>query len=237
MNKFLMYFLFSIAFVFSDEIKIKISDLINYDRTLEELVDPKKLDDISLVISKKHHIAYFVQGNRILKSYPVAMSYNYMNDKERQGDEGVPEGVYYITAKASGRIFFKFSPINYPNIKDAEKALENGIINKEEYRRIVEANRRRASIIPSTGAGYAIGIHGSTCKEIDCLGVGELKSDTFIIIDWTLGCIAFNNRDLDEILRYMRVWRTPIYILKEIKLEEIENIKEYLRGILQEEVK
>lgn len=231
---FLTGFLFSSP-AFSEEIIINVSDLINYKRSLSELVNPHEQDDISLVISKKHHIAYFVQGDRILKSYPIAMGLNYMNDKEREGDGGVPEGVYYVTSKASGVIFFKFSPLNYPDIKDAQRALRNGIINKKEYEIIVNANKQRAPLIPPARAGYAIGIHGSSCKRRDCVGVGRLEDDRFIISDWTIGCIAFNNWDIDEILNYIRVWETPVFIFKEIKLEEIKDIKAYLNEVFKKE--
>ncbi len=208
---------------FSQQIKIKISDLVNYNKPIREILNRR--DSIWLAISKEDHIAYFIQGDRIIKSYPIAMSSNYKNDKEREGDRGVPEGLYYITSKASGKIFYKFSPINYPNEEDAREALKKGIINEKECSLIIRANRRKNSFIPHTRAGSAIGLHGSTIKNDTCLGVGKLVGDTFIISDWTLGCIAFNNFDWKEILEYIEVWRTPIYIAKKINPEDIKNLK------------
>jgi murein L,D-transpeptidase YafK len=203
---------------------IRIEELINYDKKLEEIVDSNSKDKVMLVISKEDHLAYFVQNGKILKSYPIAMSPNYMNDKKREGDMGVPEGVYYITSKASGNTFYKFSPLNYPNEEDAEEALREGIIDKNEYRIIVNANRKKAPFIPPTRAGSAIGLHGSSCKKENCLGVGEFEDNAFDIIDWTLGCIAFNNFDWNEIIKYIKPWNTPVYITKKIKPEEIKNL-------------
>jgi len=213
---------------------VRISDLTNYDRDLVEVLDTTGLGSVWLLISKKDHITYLNQGDSIIKAYPIVMSDSFMNDKKQQGDLGVPEGVYYITSKPYkdniATTFYRFCPLNYPNEQDAEHGLRTGIIDSNQYRRILSANRRRANRTPPTPLGSAIGIHGSPDHSDTATAVGDYIDSLklFIIWDWTLGCIGFNNYDFKEFIDLIKPWQTPIFIKKETFKDSISEYRKLL---------
>jgi len=223
-----------IASAVSAQPVVKVSDLKNYDIDLNQVLDTTSIDSVWLLISKEDHIAYLAQNDSIIKGYPIVMSDSFMNDKRREGDLGVPEGVYYITSKPYmnniATTFYRFCPLNYPNEEDAREGLRAGIIDTGQYRKIVSANRRRASRIPPTPLGSAIGIHGSPdhSDTVTAVGVYNDSLRLFIIWDWTLGCIGFNNYDFKEFIDLIKPWQTPIFIKKETFKDSISEYRKLL---------
>jgi len=116
-----------------------------------------------------------------LKSYRVALGGEPVGPKERQGDHRTPEGSYVLDARNPNSHFYKAFHISYPNPKDVAVA-------------------KRLGVSP----GGDIMLHGLP-KEYAWVG----KAHT--VHDWTDGCIAVTNEEMDEIWKLIRVG-TPIDI-------------------------
>ena len=112
-----------------------------------------------------------MRGEKIIKSYRVALGRYANGPKKRKGDAKTPEGLYAVDYRI-GRDrskFYKALHISYPNALD----------------------RQRAALSKVDPGGHIM-IHGlPTNWSAKDLGHPEL--------DWTQGCIAVTNREMDEI--------------------------------------
>src|ERR1700692_1761802 len=122
-----------------------------------------------IVVEKSTRTMNLMLGNQVLKTYKVALSTEPVGAKEREGDHKVPEGHYVVDSKNSHSRFHLALHISYPNAADREKA-------------------RKLGMRP----GGNIEIHGLDSKYA---WVGRLQRQ----VDWTDGCIAVTNPEIEEI--------------------------------------
>ena len=140
------------------------------------LVNPK------LVVSKRARRMELYSGGRVVRVYRVVLGGDPTNDKERQGDSRTPEGDYYVCVKNEQSRFYRSLGLNYPNRKDAERGLRDGLITRAEYDRIVSALRRKRPPPWDTALGGEIYIHGGGTAN-----------------DWTAGCVALDDSEMKEL--------------------------------------
>ncbi|MEP7343148.1 MAG: L,D-transpeptidase family protein [Acidobacteriota bacterium] len=138
---------------------------------------------------------------KLAKAYPIALGNTPAGHKTRQGDGRTPEGDYYITHKNPKSNFYLSLGVSYPNIRDADEGLKNGLITKAQYEAIAAAIRSRSKPPQNTKLGGDIFIHGG--------GTGKLFG---LIRDWTLGCVALENEDIKELFDLLPV-KTPVRIV------------------------
>lgn len=134
-----------------------------------------------LVVYKSQRKLVLLSREKEVRSYKVALGAEAVGPKTRQGDHRTPEGSYILDAQNPASHFYKAFHISYPNSKDT-------------------ANARKLGVNP----GGDIMLHG-LAKEYAWLG----KSHT--LHDWTDGCIAVTNEEMDELWKLVRVG-TPIDI-------------------------
>lgn len=112
--------------------------------------------------------------NKIIRRYPIRLGFSPIGHKIKEGDGKTPEGRYVIDWRNRQSSFYKSLHISYPNAKDQQNAQQLGV---------------------STGGD--IMIHGSaTTKQVKAL---PNLMRYFPQKDWTWGCIAVRNIDMDEI--------------------------------------
>jgi hypothetical protein len=92
--------------------------------------------------------------------------------------------------------------ISYPNLENAEKGLAEGVLSLMEYKRIYEAIQESGRPPADTGLGSNLAIHGG--------GVFR-PFDMTRERDWTEGCIALNNKDIEKVFNFSRTG-TPVII-------------------------
>jgi murein L,D-transpeptidase YafK len=113
--------------------------------------------------------------------------------KTHRGDDVTPYGDYRIGWVGERSNFRRFFGLTYPNIQDARTALIKGIISKATYERIVEANESHQIPPQNTPLGGQIGIHG----------LGAANEKIHRSMNWTHGCIAMTNNQIDHLRRYV----------------------------------
>lgn len=159
----------------------------------------------ALVVEKsRKRVTLFLNGKNF-KSYICVGGVNPDGDKQQRGDNRTPEGRFFITEKEPldnhpylGR---KWLGLSYPSIKHAEKGLQKDLITYEQYQSIVRANTQQYLPLQYTDLGGAVGIHG---------GNDFLTRDG---INWTEGCVALRDNDLDEVYELVS-YGTPVYIVQ-----------------------
>ncbi len=132
-------------------------------------------------VDKSENKMYLFEGENIVKEYHVAFGANPQGHKQQEGDEKTPEGIYTLDYKKEDSSFYRAMHISYPNEADVSRAKKLGV-----------------------SPGGFIMVHGQ--KN----GLGWLSSISQNF-NWTNGCIALTNSEMDEFLELVNVG-TPIEI-------------------------
>ncbi len=171
-----------------------------WERDLKYLYQPlpKPLKDARIIINKKKRILYLFSGDTLMRIYPVNLGPDPLRDKAKQGDGRTPEGKFFVCNKNPRSKYYKALGISYPSKEDALRGLKYGLITKAQYQAIVNAINRGQKPPWFTRLGGAVCIHGG--------GIGW---------DWTRGCIALRNADINELFQVVSVG-TPIVIVSGI---------------------
>ena len=109
--------------------------------------------------------------------------------KSHRGDNITPHGEYHIGWIGDKSMFKRFFGLTYPSVQDAEQAFDKGIINEGQYKRIVRAQELGQIPPQDTPLGGQIGIHG----------LGSADARVHEVFDWTHGCIALTNSQIDHL--------------------------------------
>jgi murein L,D-transpeptidase YafK len=128
-----------------------------------------------IVIMKSARTMTLLSGAKTLKTYKIALGSVPVGPKRVEGDHKTPEGDYRIDAKNSHSQFHLSLHISYPSAADQERARSLG-----------------------ARPGGAIMIHG-LARPFAYLG--PLHRQT----DWTDGCIAVTNAEIEEIWKLVPV--------------------------------
>lgn len=115
--------------------------------------------------------------------------------KRRRGDDVTPVGHYKISWINEDSRFYRFFGFNYPSIGNARQALQQRLINKKAFQSIKNAHQNNQTPSQRTSLGGQLGIHG--------LGRGDQRIHH--IVNWTHGCIALTNRQIDRLAQWLKV--------------------------------
>ena len=178
-------------------------------KSLREILSDKGIDKtrpgISIVVDKSDHsLSLYSYGGVFLKSYHVELGDNGLGDKQVSGDHKTPEGKFYICEKSvlspsDEYLGSRWMRLSYPNIEDANRGLNNGLINSNTFQSIVTATNRGQIPPQRTALGGGVGIHGGSIPKFGP--------------DWTWGCVGLKNSDVEDFYDYVTVG-TPVTIQK-----------------------
>jgi murein L,D-transpeptidase YafK len=125
----------------------------------------------SVVVLKKERKLILYSQGQVLKAYVVSLGTEPVGPKTRQGDHKTPEGRYILDRRNPKSQYHLSIHISYPNPDQVEKARTHGV-----------------------SPGGDVFIHGLP-NGFGWLGSSQLAAD------WTDGCIALTNAEMDEIWR------------------------------------
>lgn len=157
---------------------------------LSELIDEMHFDasTIRFHVDKSKRRFDVLVNDSLIRTYPCVLGENPVGDKMMQGDRKTPEGTFGLRSKRLHDKWHSFVWVDYPNAESRKRF----------------AKRKRDGLIPpGKDIGGGIGIHGVPDGMDHWVTEGE---------DWTWGCIALRNADLDEIYPYIRAGTTTIVI-------------------------
>lgn len=129
-----------------------------------------KKGQLVILVNKMDSKCSLLKSGKTIKVFNAELGSNWMADKVMKGDRSTPEGVYKITEKKKG-IKTKY-----------HKALLLNYPNDEDAARF-DVLKRNGSIPRSAQIGGMIEIHGDGGKGIH----------------WTDGCIALQNKEIDQL--------------------------------------
>lgn len=123
----------------------------------------------------------------------ISIGRNGAGTKKKVGDDVTPIGTYKIKWINNKSRFYKFYGFNYPSVDNAKVAFDEGRLDDYSYKAVVSAHKRNRVPPQYTPIGGQIGIHG--------LGAGDKKVHK--LYNWTHGCIALTNKQIDKLGRWM----------------------------------
>lgn len=150
----------------------------------EEMKQWSKVNNsVSLVVDKFSRKCIVYKSGKKFKVFDVELSVNWLGDKVQKGDKATPEGKYSVSVKKTGS-----KTIFY-------KSLEINFPNADDKLRF-EQEKAKGRIPQNAKIGGSIAIHGEGGKGID----------------WTEGCVALENKDMDNLFALCKVG-TPVAIV------------------------
>ena len=123
-----------------------------------------------ILVEKSQRKLTLLRDATVLKEYSVSLGQAPVGAKEREGDQKTPEGIYRITEHKLDSSFYRALRVSYPEARDIERA-------------------KKAGVPP----GSDIMVHGMK-NGLGLIGRFHRFSD------WTAGCVALTNSEIEEIL-------------------------------------
>lgn len=153
-------------------------------RWVQETIDESRRDkNTVLIVDKSDHKLYIVEAGRLTHTYPCELGYNSARQKFFSGDGATPEGKYRVTVVKNHGSKFY-------------KALLINYPNDNDRKRFAQ-NKARGIISQNARIGGLIEIHGEGGSNQD----------------WTDGCVALTNANMDHLMPHVRVG-TPVTIVR-----------------------
>lgn len=157
------------------EVKRKENEVLTLQKNIEALerkvfafaIQKGAVDKI--LIEKKERRLMLISKGEVIKTYKIALGGNPIGQKERQGDNKTPEGIYFIDSRNKDSHYHLSLHISYPNERDKKRAKELGV-----------------------PPGGNIMIHGI---KNGFSWVGDSHTE----VNWTKGCIAVTDKEIEEI--------------------------------------
>jgi murein L,D-transpeptidase YafK len=132
---------------------------------------PKQFDADSMVLDKSNRVLTMFFHGEKVREYQVALGRDPVGPKLRRGDGRTPEGLYFIEGRNPESKYHLSLRISYPSRSDLSRASRMGVTT-----------------------GGDVMIHGLPPAFAS---VGALHRQQ----DWTEGCIAVTNAEIEEIWR------------------------------------
>ena len=161
-------------------------------------ISPAGQNNFDIVISKSERQLSVKTGDQTIKQYHIAYGRGGDGTKRQLGDKKTPLGIYKIIDLKNDSKFYYFMQLDYPNLLDAWYGYKNKIISAVEFKRIADAFKARQKPPQDTNLGGYIGIHGLGEET-------EEKLDIHSGFNWTEGCIALTNEQIDDLKRYVAI--------------------------------
>jgi len=136
---------------------------------------------VRIIVEKSSRTMTLLKRDQEARNYRIALGRDPVGPKVMQGDNKTPEGLYFIDEKIRNSIYHRALHLTYPNLDDVERAESLGV-----------------------QPGGGIMIHGMRDEQ-------SWMGDVQYLFNWTNGCIALTNREIEEVWDLVALW-TPVEI-------------------------
>ncbi len=140
---------------------------------------PSPIPDMTIIdkvlVIKSQRVLKLLSGDTVIQSYKISLGANPVGHKQQKGDNRTPVGSYTLDYKNENSIAYRSIHVSYPNAADKARAQLLGV-----------------------DAGGDIMIHGQMNGFGHLAWFNQKR-------DWTEGCIAVTNEEMDEIMAAVNV--------------------------------
>ncbi|SFI40391.1 L,D-transpeptidase catalytic domain [Nitrosomonas sp. Nm34] len=110
------------------------------------------------------------------------------------GDNRTPLGSFKIDRIKEPSRYYRFFGLDFPNREAADLALAENRITKETWQSIIYAIEAGRTPPQNTPLGGHLGIHG----------LGRADQQVHGLYNWTNGCIALTNTQIDQLSKWLK---------------------------------
>jgi len=161
----------SISSVYKTKLKDYFKKFPVWNNEIEQTISSSKTNQTYAIVVDKYIRKLFIyRSGKKIKEYSIELGSNWVGDKNLQGDKSTPEGMYKVVKKLQNRETKYY------------KALLLNYPNDDDKKRFIQ-NKNMGLIKRDAKIGNLIEIHGHGGKGVD----------------WTDGCIAVKDSDMNEI--------------------------------------
>jgi len=158
--------------------------------------------EIRVLIDTKSDTLQVMNGDRVIKMYEnVAIGRYGKTYFKVRGDNKTPLGKFRVGWTNKKTRYHRFLGLTYPDLPAADRALVDGRIDEAQWQAIRRAAEAGEVPSQSTPLGGMIGIHG----------IGDGDRGVHRDFNWTNGCVALTNEEIDELLQWVKIG-TPVEI-------------------------
>jgi murein L,D-transpeptidase YafK len=159
-------------------------------------------DNIRIVIDTKAHTLQVLEGDREMLTFTdIAIGRYGTSLDRRRGDHKTPLGHFNIAWITDNTSFHRFFGFSFPSKEYAERAFQAGHLDQKTRDKIRQALASGRLPPQNTILGGNLGIHG--------IGRGDIEIHKQY--NWTNGCIALTNDQIDILTDWIRIG-TPVEI-------------------------
>lgn len=148
-------------------------------KTSVQTVDWSAVEIDRVEVYKSKRLLQVLDDDKVIKTYKMRLGFAPTGHKTIEGDGKTPEGQYVLDWRNPNSQFYKSLHISYPNADDLAQAKTRGV-----------------------SAGGDVMIHGSA-KSLGG-SEGQPLYGYMPKADWTWGCVAVSNQDMDELWKNVK---------------------------------
>lgn len=148
-----------------------------------------------LIDTAASQLVVYQDGAAVERFPNIAIGSGGTSKLRMQGETTTPVGEFHINRINHHSRFHIFFGLDYPTVGYADRALAAGLIDQTTYAEFLDSLSRYGRPPQNTPLGGHIGIHG--------IGEGDLKVHRFF--NWTNGCIALTNEQIEKLTPFVTV--------------------------------
>jgi murein L,D-transpeptidase YafK len=151
--------------------------------------------DVWLLVDTRADTLAIMQGRQAVKKFPhIALGRGGTGTERQRGDSKTPLGEFQVGWINWNSSFHIFIGLDFPNREHAQRAYRRKLIDNRTYQAIQDALLRGQTPPQDTPLGGQIGIHG----------LGKADPVVHRAFNWTRGCIALTNEEIEEVAGWVR---------------------------------
>jgi len=152
--------------------------------------------EIRVLVDTRSDTLRVYKGDRVIRSYEnIAIGRYGKTYFKVRGDNKTPLGKFKVGWMNKNTRYHRFLGLTYPDLPAADRALVDGRIDESQWQAIRRATAAGEVPAQNTPLGGMIGIHG--------IGTGD--REVHREFNWTNGCVALTNEEIDELLRWVKI--------------------------------
>ncbi|WP_307725395.1 L,D-transpeptidase family protein [Halomonas cupida] len=157
---------------------------------MRRAIVPTSIGEVWVLIDNQQSNLTVYQGNVELARFaPIRFGRGGADLQRVMGDRTTPLGEFHVNRFNYDSKFDIFIGLDYPTPLHARMALESGVYTEYDYDAYFDYYRRHQSPPQDTVLGGYIGIHG----------VGEGDMNIHRNLNWTDGCVAVTNQEIEQL--------------------------------------
>ena len=158
--------------------------------------DSASADEVWVRVDTRRGLAEVMRGDDLVVRFAgISIGRGGAASVHLEGDHTTPLGEYRIQRISRQSRFHLFLELDYPRLPDLHEANRKGVLDDETYLQLLERMWRHGRLPADTPLGGSIGLHG----------LGEADPMLHSRLNWTQGCVALTNAQIDALAGHVRL--------------------------------